>query len=243
MGSFDINNIFDFGNELPPSIDARDDINDIMNPEMRSDIPGFEGQDVVVFGNPLDMGNNLDFRQGDNPFEASGNCNLVSTSNFLNLCGFGDANETFITYYAIVNDECVYSEYLSPSDRGGSGTQNMQRILSDFGIDTEVVHPYDSNGDLESIATRLEEGYVGAMGVNAGFLWDDPSAIQDGSVNHEVTLTGTVRDDNGNLIALTVCDSGSGESCHVVPIEQLENCYSNVIGADVVFSAEPLRAI
>ena len=242
MGWLEINP-FGGGNELLPSIDGRNDISEVMLPEMRDDVPCFEGQDVVVFGSPMDIGNTLDYNQGDNPFEAAGNCNLVSTSNFLNLCGVGDANETFITYYAIVNNECIYSEYLPPSDRGSSGTQNMQNILGDFGIQTEVVYPYDSNGDLESIAARLEEGYVGAMGVNAGYLWDNPSAVGDGTANHEVTLTGTVRDSNGDLVALTVCDSGTGEACHVVPIEQLEACYSNVAGADVVFSAEPLRVI
>lgn len=233
--------VFGGGNEVPQAVLDTIQPAEVMMPEMRSDIECFEGQDVIVFGNPTEVGDSLDSSQGDNPFEASGNCNLVSTSNFLNLCGVGDASETFITYYAIVNNECVYSDYLPPSDRGGSGTQNMQNILGDFGIQTEVVHPYDSNGDLDSIAARLEEGYVGAMGVNAGYLWDDPSAVGDGTVNHEVTLTGTVRDSNGDLIALTVCDSGTGEACHVVPIEQLDACYSNVAGADVVFSTEPLR--
>lgn len=243
MGDWLDINIFDGGNELPQAIENRNDINEIMAPEVRDDIPGFEGQDVVVFGSPIDTGNILDHNQGDNPFNVSGNCNLVSTSNFLNLCGISDANESFITYYAIMNDECIYSEYLPPSDCGGSTTNNMQSILSDFGIETEVVRPYDSNGDIESIAARLEEGYVGAMGVNAGYLWDDPSSIQDGYANHEITLTGTVRDANGDLIALTVCDSGTGEACHVVPIEQFEYCFSNVPNADVVFSTEPLRVI
>ena len=211
------------------------EINPNMNPEVLDDVDGFENMDVVVFGNPSEVGDILDHFQGDNPFDVSGNCNLVSTANFMNLCGITEANETDITGYAIVNGECNYD--------GGSTTQNTQSILSDFGISTEVVRPGESGGDLESIAARLEEGYVGAMGVNAGYLWDDPAHIGNGGCNHEVTLTGTVRDTNGELVALTVCDSGTGEACHVVPIEQLRDCYENVPNADVVFTTEPMRMI
>lgn len=242
MGLFD--DIFGGGSEIPQELLDKIHPNEVMAPEMRDDMQNFEGRDVAVFGTPIETGENLDHQQGDNPYDAAGNCNLVSTSNFLNLCGEDRATETVITGYAIENGECVYSEYLPPSDRGGSGTQNMQNILSDFGVETEVVHPYERGGDLESIAARLEEGYVGAMGVNAGYLWDNPDYVGDGSVNHEVTLTGTVRDgETGELLALTVCDSGTGEACHVVPVEQLENCYSNAYGADVVFSTEPMRVI
>ena len=208
----DFGNIFDGGNEIPQAVlDKVDYSNEIMAPELRDDIKVFEGRDVVVFGKPFETGENLDYMQGDNPFEAAGNCNLVSTSNFLNLCGIEDANETMITGYAILTDQCSYIEWFPPECRGGSTTENMQSILNDFGIETEVVHPYDANGDIESIAARLEEGYVGAMGVNSGYLWDNPAYIGDGSVDHEVTLTGTVRDaETGDLLALTVCDSGTG---------------------------------
>lgn len=243
MGIFDDVNIFGSSSEIPPALD-RADIPDVIHLELRDDMQGFEGQEVAVFGSPIETGENLDYEQGDNPFEAAGNCNLVSTSNFLNLCGIDEANETMITGYAIANGECAYSEYLPPEARGGSNTENMQNILGEFGIDTEVVRPYERGGDIESIAAKIEEGYVGAMGVNAGYLWDSPENIGDGTVNHEVTITGTVRDtQTGELLALTVCDSGTGESCHVVSIEQLEDCYLNVSGADVVFSTEPIRAI
>lgn len=243
MGFFDNIDIFDNNNEIIENITENRETAPIMIPELNNDMDGFNGQDVVVFGKPYEVGEILDHQQGDNPFDAGGNCNLVSTANFMNLCGIPEANETDITGYAILNGECDYNYYAPPWDRGGSGTQNMQNILSDFGISTEVVTPYDNGGNLESIAVRLEEGYVGAMGVNCGYLWNDPCNIGDGRVNHEVTLTGTVRDTNGELLALTVCDSGTGEACHVVPIEQLRDCYENVPGADVVFTTEPMRMI
>lgn len=243
MGILEGFNIFDNNSINIENISASREISNFMSPELVNNIEGFKGEDVVVFGKPTEIGEILDHQQGDNPFGAYGNCNLVSTANFMNLCGISAANETDITGYAILHGECCYNQYSSPEELGGSTTQNMQNILKDFGISTEVLHPYDSEGKIESIATRLEEGYVGAMGVNAGYLWDDPFNVGDGRVNHEVTLTGTVRDKNGELLALTVCDSGTGEACHVVPIEQLRDCYENVPGADVVFTTEPMRTI
>lgn len=240
MGVFDVfqsggNEIYSGGESL--------EVAEVMSPEVRDDFQNFEGRDVVVFGNPIETGERLDHSQGDNPYGAAGNCNLVSTSNFLNLCGVEEANETQITGYAIENNECFYCDIFPPEYNGGSGTENMQSILQDFGISSEIVTP-ENGGSLEEIANRLEEGYVGAMGVNAGYLWDDPNSIGDGSTNHEVTLTGTVRDpESGDLLALTVCDSGDGNACHVVPVDKLDDCYTTVDGADVVFSTEPIRAI
>lgn len=240
MGFFSEINIFG-GNDVPQAILDTLQPADVMTPELRYDIEGFEGQEVIVFGNPSEVGASLDSNQGDNPFEASGNCGLVSTSNFLNLCGISEANETLVTGYAIMNGECVYSEYLPPEENGGTGPENIENILTGFGIESETIYSNEMGGDLESIAEKLEKGYVGVMSVNAGYLWDDPSAVGDGGHNHRVTLTGSVRNSEGDLIALTICDSGSGEPCHVVPIEQLEECYTNVPGTNVVFSTESLR--
>ena len=239
MGIFD--NFFGDGNEIPQPVLDKVNPAEIMMPEVRDDMEGFEGQNVIVFGNPIEVGAALDFEQGDNPFGFRGNCGLVSTSNFLNLCGI-EADETLITRYAIENGECVYSEFLPPDHNGGTTARNIENILKAFGIESEVFYPDERGGDLESIAEKLEQGYVGMISVNAGYLWDDPVHVGDGSINHRITLTGTVRDgETGELIALTVCDSGSGEPCHVVPIELLQDCYVNAPGADVVFSAEPLR--
>ena len=238
MEFFDL--IFDGGNEVPQGVLDTIQPVEVMAPEMRNDMEGFEGLDVIVFGNPTAVGDSLDSSQGDNPFNAEGNCGLVSTSNFLNLCGL-DANETLITGYAIASHECTYYDFLPSTDNGATNTGNIQNILSSLGVDSEVLHPSDQGGDLESIAAKLEQGYVGMMAVNSGYLWDNPAYVGDGGADHMVTLTGTVRDSDGNLIALTVCDSGSGEPCHVVPIEQLQDCYTYADRSAVVFSTDSLR--
>lgn len=227
-------------NNLPENLE----INPVMNPEIRDDVPGFEGRDVLVCGNPLEVGEQLNHEQGYNSYGAEGNCGLVSTSNVLNLVGRENIDEEKITGYAIANDECRHGTFLPPEDCGGTKLENMQNILSDFGVKTEVLKPDFENGSIESIAKRLEEGHVGIMCLNAGELWDNIYSLGDGGANHAVTLTGTVRDsETGELKALTICDSGDGSACHVVPIEKLEACYESAPRAAVIMSKEPMREI
>ena len=42
----------------------------ISGAEIRNDMSGFEGKDVVVFGDPISTGESLDHLQGDNPYFA-----------------------------------------------------------------------------------------------------------------------------------------------------------------------------
>ena len=220
------------------------EINPVMKPEIRNDVPGFEGRDVLVCGNPFEIGEQLNHNQGDNSYGAEGNCGLVSISNVLNLVGRESIDEEKITGYAIANDECGYDAFSPPEYQGGTNLDNMQNILDDFGVKTEVIKSFDDQSDIETIAKRLEEGCVGIMTVNAGELWNEPSAYGDGFANHAVTLTGTVRDgETGELQALTVCDSGNGDACHVVSIEKLEACYEYTPNAAVILSKEPMREI
>ena len=215
----------------------------ISGAEIRNDMSGFEGKDVVVFGDPISTGESLDHLQGDNPYFAKGNCGLVSTANFLNLCGISAADENMITKYAIDNDECNHGWFVPSAERGGVERENMQRIIRDFGIDTQLFEPFEQGGRIEDIANRLEAGYVGIMGVNAGYLWDDPAYVGDGFSNHEGTLTGTVRDsETGELLGLTICDSGYGKACDVLSLERLQSCYESVPGANVIFSTSSIRS-
>lgn len=227
-------------NDLPKNLE----INPVMNPEIRDDVPGFEGQDVLVCGNPMEVGEQLNHRQGDNSYGAEGNCGLVSASNVLNLVGRESIDEEKITGYAIANGECEYDQFTPPIDCGGTNLDNMQNILNDFGVPNEVIDSFDDRGSIEAVAKRLEAGCVGIMTVNAGELWDDPCSVGSGWANHAVTLTGTIRDsETGELQALTICDSGNGNACHVVPYEKLEACYEYVPGAAVILSKEPMREI
>jgi len=220
------------------------EINPVMVPEIRDDVPGFEGRDVLVCGVPIETGEILNHEQGNNMYKAEGNCGLVSVSNTLVLCGHEGFSENLITTYAIENGECAYSQFMPPEDCGGTNPENIKSILDEFGVKAEIFKPNDAEGSIEAIAKSLEEGHVGVIGVNAGMLWDDIFSVGDGSANHAVTLTGTVRDEKtGKLLAITICDSGSNEPCHVVPIEEMRECYEYAPNATVILSKEPIRKI
>lgn len=214
----------------------------MLTPEIHNDFQEFEGTEVVVFGDPMRTGEQLDHLQGDNPYRAKGNCGLVSAANFLNMCGISAADEKMITKYALENNLCSNSWFISQADRGGVTQEELRTILGDFGIETQVYGALENGGTIESIASRLEAGHVGTMGVNAGHLWNDPAYIGDGCANHEVTLTGTIRDlETGELLGLTICDSGDGKACDVLTIEELKACYEDAAGAHVIFSNAPVR--
>lgn len=214
------------------------------DPEIRNDMEGFVGKDVVVFGNPLDTGEKLDYQQGDNPYFAEGNCGLVSIANFLNLGGMEEANEDMITKYALDNDKCEDGWFIPPSDRGGTTIEDIQSIMQDFGVETQAFAPYETGGSIEEIANQIESGHIATLGLNAGYLWNDPAYVGDGSANHEVTLTGTVRDaETGELLGLTICDSGDGKACDVLSVDELQLCYEDAPAAHVIISNDPIRAI
>ena len=216
----------------------------MLDSEVRNDIQGFEGRDVVVFGNPIEIGEKLDHLQGDNPYFAGGNCGLVSTANFLNLCGISAADENMITKYTIDHDECMHGWFVPFASRGGVTTENEQKIIKDFGIGTNVFQTFEPGGSIEDIARQIEAGYVGIMGVNAGYLWDDPGCVEDGFMDHDVTLTGTVRDaQTGELLGITICDSGDRKACDVLSLDKLQQCYVDIPGARVIFSDSPMRVV
>jgi hypothetical protein len=72
--------------------------------------------------------------------------------------------------------------------------------------------------DITELVKRLESGEEAVVGVNGGMLWNDPTAMGDGSANHAVWVTGAkVKETNGQIELITVFinDSGSGKSIEV----------------------------
>lgn len=206
-------------------------------------IEGIEEEVVIITGSPFEVAENLDYEQGDNSYEALGCCGLVSCANFLAICGI-ETSEEEIVGLAVENGLCNYSPWLPPENRGGTNDYDLETILEHYGIECSVYYPYEGDGSLEGIAAAIENGQAVMMGVNAGYLWDDPVYINDGSANHQITITGSVRDANGELIGLTICDSGrhlQGDSCRFISAEEFEACYTTVPGASVIISDGPVR--
>lgn len=220
---------------------AYDGITDLnTNIEVYTDVLG---EDVaVVTGNPLEAVEQLDFSQGDNSYEARGCCGLVSCSNFLNLCGL-ETTEEEIVGYAMENGLCENSPFMPSESVGGTGDLEIETIIESYGIPVTAYDTYNG-GTIEDIANAVDEGKVVTIGVNSGYLWDEPSHIYDGQANHQITVTGAVHNIEGEVIGLVICDSGrglEGDACRVVSKDEMELCYESVPGASAIITDYSVR--
>ena len=201
------------------------------------------GEDVaIVTGRPFDNLERLDYSQGDNSYEAGGCCGLVSSSNFLNICGL-ETTENEVVGFAMENDLCANGFFVPYESRGGTGDPQIEAVIESYGVEVTAYDTYNG-GSIDDIANAIDEGRAVTIGVNAGYLWDEPSALGEGQANHQITVTGAVRDTEGEVIGLVVCDSGRGlesDACRVVPRSQLELCYENASGASAIITDYAVR--
>lgn len=213
-------------------------------PEISHDIPGVGT--ALVYGNPYEAAGHLDDCQGDNKLGAEGDCGLVSTSNVLTLCGV-ESDEESITEYAVENELCNYSRFLPPESRGGTTDVQLCQILKSHGVEASAFSAQSAEGSCESAAEYVESGHGVEIGINAGYGWQNANYIDDGSANHEITVTGTVRDaENGELKGFIVCDSGltnDNNGSRFMSIETLRDAYENAPGASVIVTDASLRKI
>ena len=214
-----------------------------INAELMTGIEGFGDEVMLVTGSPFEIAPALDCVQGDNSFQASSDCGLVSCSNYLNLCGI-EADEDEVLAFALENNLCCWDPCGDPFDWGGTTCVQLEEILERYGMESSVYTPFESGGSLEGIAGAVESGHAAILGVNAGYLWNEPSCVENGQMNHWVTITGTVRDSSGELAAFTICDSGRGlesDSCRTVTVQELQACYTNAAYTSVVISDQAVR--
>lgn len=202
-----------------------------------------DGEIYFVAGNPFEVAEKLDWSQGDNSYDALGCCGLVSCSNVLTICGL-DTTEESVVAYAVENNICRYSPFLPPESRGGTLDPDIIAVLAGHGVEASAFSARDIRGSVEGIASAVEDGHGVTIGVNGGYLWDDANYIGTGAANHQVTVTGSVRDVNGQVVGLVICDSGRGlqsDSCRILSLEKLAECYSTVPDASAVITDNPVR--
>jgi hypothetical protein len=190
-----------------------------------------DGSQSVTIG---DVGGYRDFnhQQGDNPYGIQQDCGLVSCQDVLNQFGVPVA-EADVVGHAVNGGECQY-DASSPADSGGSSPDDQARILSDYGIPAHV----ESGESLEDLAGHVEEGQGTIVGVNAGVLWNDANAYENGQANHAVTVTGVARDPmTGQIQGFYINDSGDGKSGEFVPASVMQQAWQDTGGASVVTDA------
>lgn len=219
----------DWGLELP---EAREE-----DFSLRTDIPGLEGREVIVCGHPLEEAERLDWSQGDNSYGALGVCGINSAANVLTQCGKEGMTEEYMVGYAIDHDWCNHGFGVEPCDAGGTTIYWQRQLIESHGVDVK----FCISDSMEDLAMRFESGRAGLINLNAGYLWDEPSCVDDGRANHAVTMTGTVRDpETGALLGITICDSGNPNPCLFVSAKKLKLCYEQA-GGTAIFTTDPVR--
>lgn len=200
--------------------------------------------EAIVVGDPLETGRDLNDSQGENLYGAKGDCGLVTISNMLAMAGF-ESSEDEVVGRAISLGLCIYGPPAEQSEWGGTNWMQRSFLLRSYGINTARFERTDPRGSLDAIAQYAEQGHGVNLSVNAGYAWDDPNYIGDGSCNHSVLVTGTARDpESGELLGLYVCDSGRTDcesSAVFLPVDVLEDAYSNAAGAGILVTKDPIR--
>ncbi len=161
-----------------------------------------DGRAVLVFGYP--KANELDYMQGDAIPEYQGTCALTSIANLLTQARL-PTTEGEVVQRAIDHEWAVTDTAATRYERGGSNFAQQQALLDSFGMRNRLLPGYDE----VTLANMIRSGRGVIVGLNCGKLWDDAAYLDDGGVNHVVTLTGVAyNDDDGSLRGFYIADSG-----------------------------------
>lgn len=199
---------------------------------------------ALVTGHPDYWVEHLDTQQGDNPFDAQGNCGLVSVANVLTMSG-NETTETEMTQYALANGLCRVSLF-DPEGRGGTSEYEISQLLEEHGLANYIVSA--RNMSYEDMATLIENGH-GMVGLVNVYLTEPgyeqyatPDAYGQYYADHAVCMTGTVRDaGTGEVCGFYVCDSGVGNGMKYISVETMDIAYKNLPNAGFIVTRDAIR--
>ena len=191
-----------------------------------------DGREVLVIGD-VERCKEFNHRQGDNPYGYKGTCGLVSCEGILRRFGI-NVTESDVVKYAVEHNLCFRGDKF-----GGGGTTEYQqaKILTDYGV---PAHP-ERIGSLERLAQYVSEGRGIITEVNAGVIWNDPNAFEQGQANHAIVVTGVSRDmHTGQIQGFYINDSGKGSqnSGRFVDAKIMENAWLRT-GSNAVVTDKP----
>jgi hypothetical protein len=197
---------------------------------MYLDILPESGREVVVVGDPEGL-RELNHRQGDNPLGFRGTCGLVSCQDV--LCQFGVVvTEADVVAYAAEHGLCAISDV--PAVSGGTSEASQAQLLAEMGVPAHV----ESGQGLSDLAAWVQEGRGIIIEVNAGELWNDPNAWDNGEPNHAVVVTGLALDPlTGQVSGFYLNDSGRGypgDSGRFLDAHQMARAWSATGGSGVI---------
>ncbi|MCD7824121.1 MAG: hypothetical protein LUG86_08945 [Oscillospiraceae bacterium] len=198
--------------------------------------------EVLVGGVPELWAEKLDSEQGDNEFEIEQCCGLVTVSNILQMAGI-DKTEDNIVEYALDHRLCRVRPF-HWSQSGGSTVYNQQKLLEVHGVESDIYLPTEI--DYEQMASWVENGRgvvlnhsvymtIDGMEDRARTFFGKPLS------NHAVTMTGTVRDPDGELLGFTVCDSGARDGMRFISLDQMDAGFKDAFGSSVLVTSDPIH--
>jgi Ca2+-binding RTX toxin-like protein len=196
-----------------------------------------DGKAVVVYGYP--KRNELDYMQGDAVENYQGTCALTSIANLLTQTG-RPTTESQVVNLAINNNWAVNNLNLPAAQLGGSNVNGQRAILDHYGLRNDVIVGYNETG----LANLIRSGRGVILAVNAGKLWGDVNYVGNGQVNHAVTLTGAVYNENdGSLAGFYITDSGRGKVSDMTRFLSIDvfRQAANVANAYAIYTIEPVK--
>ncbi|MDH4609349.1 hypothetical protein E8F12_12435 [Pseudomonas sp. BN102] len=196
-----------------------------------------DGERTLVYGYPKRY--ELDYMQGDAVPDFHGTCALTAIANLLTQSD-RPTTEGEVVKLAIDNRWTVSDAARPAHERGGSNFAQQQAILDRYGIRNELLAGYNEQG----VANLIRSGRGVILAVNAGVLWDDPTQVADGAVNHVVTVTGAAYSEtSGKLLGFYIADSGRQRVSDMTRFVSLEKfrLAANVAGSYAIYTIEPLK--
>ena len=217
--------------ESNPQTGSEDISSDITSDEqldVASDLPVMTPREYddfeqsVLEGKPDFYKSGSFYEQGINEFGYQGTCGPTSQANALNeLFDTNEFTENKVLNVAVDNNLCSMDS--SPENCGGTTTEQFMELYDkmneqlDGKINTEL-YEFNNALDVEDVASKLDEGCVLNVAVDADALWDQPREYvnsmgipcDDFYSDHWITVTGVQRDELGNIQGFDIIDSGGG---------------------------------
>lgn len=217
--------------ESNPQTGSEDISSDITSDEqldVASDLPVMTPREYddfeqsVLEGKPDFYESGSFYEQGINEFGYQGTCGPTSQANALNeLFDTNEFTENKVLNVAVDNNLCSMDS--SPENCGGTTTEQFMELYDkmneqlDGKINTEL-YEFNNALDVEDVASKLDEGCVLNVAVDADALWDQLREYvnsmgipcDDFYSDHWITVTGVQRDELGNIQGFDIIDSGGG---------------------------------
>ncbi len=196
-----------------------------------------DGVDILVYGYP--KANELDYMQGNAIAGYKGTCALTSIANLATQANQA-LSEAQVVQKAIDNQWCVTDPGKTDYQRGGSNYVGQQALLNSYGIRNGIIMGFNE----QAVANLLKGGRGVIIGVNAGKLWGDNNYLDDGGINHVVTVTGVACNaKTGEINGFYIADSGRGlvsDMTRYVSLADFRND-ANVANAYAIYTIDPIK--